>query len=315
MSTGTTLVRPPAPPRRRPIWDEEPTLAGRALKVLALLVIVLAVGFPLYTVLLTSLSSQVSITRAGGLVVVPDGLTLSAYREVLSGGVVTRSLLVSTGVTLVGTLFSVTVTVLAAYGLSRSGSFAHRPLLLLILLTFLFTPGLIPTYLLVQSLGLIDQLAALILPSAISAFNLVVLRAFFMNAIPREVIDSAVIDGAGDLAILTRIVLPLSKAVTAVIALFYGVGYWDAFFNAFLYLNTNAKWPLQLVLRAYVLQGQPIPGVSAAASSARDALTGVVPTLAVKMAIIVLAVLPVLFVYPFVQRHFIKGVIVGAVKG
>jgi len=299
----------------RPVWMEEPSFAGKALKAAALAVIVLVVGLPLYTVLLTSLSPQEAITKAGGLVVVPDGLTLAAYQEILSGGVVTRSVVVSTGVTLVGTLFSVTVTVLAAYGLSRPNSFAHRPLLLLILLTFLFGPGLIPTYLLVKSLGLIDQYAALILPGAISAFNLVVMRAFFMNAIPRDLIDSARIDGAGDLATLTRIVLPLSKAVTAVIALFYGVGYWNAFFNAFLYLNTNAKWPLQLVLRAYVLQGQPIPGVSAAANVTKDTITGVVPTLAVKMAIIMLAVVPVLLVYPFVQRHFIKGVIVGAVKG
>jgi len=299
----------------RPVWMEEPSFAGKALKAAALAVIVLVVGLPLYTVLLTSLSPQEAITKAGGLVVVPDGLTLAAYQEILSGGVVTRSVVVSTGVTLVGTLFSVTVTVLAAYGLSRPNSFAHRPLLLLILLTFLFGPGLIPTYLLVKSLGLIDQYAALILPGAISAFNLVVMRAFFMNAIPRDLIDSARIDGAGDLATLTRIVLPLSKAVTAVIALFYGVGYWNAFFNAFLYLNTNAKWPLQLVLRAYVLQGQPIPGVSAAANVTKDTITGVVPTLAVKMAIITLAVVPVLLVYPFVQRHFIKGVIVGAVKG
>ena len=299
----------------RPIWMEEPSPVGKALKVLALTVIVLAVGFPLYTVVLTSLSPQSAINRAGGLVVIPDGLTLGAYREILSGGVVTRSVIVSTGVTLVGTFFSVALTAMAAYGLSRPSSFAHRPLLLVILLTFLFGPGLIPQYLLVQSLGLIDQFAALILPGAISAFNLVVMRAFFMNAIPPELIDSARIDGAGDLAIFARIVMPLSKAVTAVIALFYGVGYWNAFFNAFLYLNTNAKWPLQLVLRAYVLQGQPIPGVSAAANATKDAITGVVPTLAVKMAIITLAVLPVLFVYPFVQRHFIKGVIVGAVKG
>jgi len=315
MSTTIATPRSPAPARRRPLWDEEPTLAGKALKALALTLIVLAVGAPLYTVLLTSLSPQEAITRAGGLVIVPDGLTFAAYQEILSGGVVTRSVVVSTGVTLLGTLFSLSVTVLAAYGLSRPTSFAHRPLLLLILLTFLFGPGLIPTYLLVQSLHLIDQFAALVLPGAISAFNLVVLRAFFMNGIPRELIDSAVIDGAGELAILIRIVLPLSKAVTAVIALFYGVGYWNAFFNAFLYLNSNNKWPLQLVLRAYVLQGQPIPGVSAAAQSAKDSVTGVVPTLSVKMAIITLAVLPVLFVYPFVQRHFIKGVIVGAVKG
>jgi putative aldouronate transport system permease protein len=300
---------------RRPIWMEEPSPPGKAIKALALALIALAVGLPLYTVVLTSLSPQTAINHAGGLVVIPDGFTLGAYQEILSGGVVTRSVIVSTGVTLLGTFFSVAITALAAYGLSRPNSFAHRPLLLTILLTFLFGPGLIPTYLMVKSLGLIDQYAALILPGAISAFNLVVMRAFFMNAIPPELIDSARIDGAGDLAIFARIVMPLSKAVTAVIALFYGVGYWNAFFNAFLYLNTNAKWPLQLVLRAYVLQGQPIPGVSAAANATKDAITGVVPTLAVKMAIITLAVLPVLFVYPFVQRHFIKGVIVGAVKG
>jgi putative aldouronate transport system permease protein len=311
----STVLRAPAHRSRRPLWDEEPTPLGKALKALALAVIVLAVGFPLYTVLLTSLSSQEAISRAGGLVILPDGITFAAYREILSGGVVTRSVIVSTGVTLAGTLFSVAVTVLAAYGLSRPDSLWHRPLLLMILLTFLFGPGLIPTYLLVRSLGLIDQYAALILPGAVSAFNLVVLRAFFMNGIPRELIDSARIDGAGDLAILTRIVLPLSRAVTAVIALFYGVGYWNAFFSAFLYLNSNAKWPLQLVLRAYVLQGQPIPGVTPAASSTKEALAGLVPTLAMKMAIITLAVMPVLLVYPFVQRHFIKGVIVGAVKG
>ncbi|MBY8850377.1 carbohydrate ABC transporter permease, partial [Saccharothrix sp. MB29] len=231
----------------------------------------------------------------------------------LSGGTVTRSVLVSTGITVVGTLFSVVVTLLAAYGLSRPGSFAHRPLLFVVLLTFLFGPGLIPTYLLVQSLGLLDTYAALVLPGAVAAFNLVVLRSFFMN-IPQDLVDSARIDGAGDFRVLTRIVLPLSKGVTAVIALFYAVGYWNAFFNAFLYLNSTDKWPLQLVLRAYVLQGQPIPGASPA-DSTLDGTGGLVATLAVKMAVVVIAVVPVLLVYPFVQKHFTKGVIVGAIKG
>jgi putative aldouronate transport system permease protein len=136
-----------------------------------------------------------------------------------------------------------------------------------------------------------------------------------MNSIPQDLIDSARLDGASDFRILLQIVLPLSKAVTAVIALFYGVGYWNAFFNALLYLNDNAKWPLQLVLRAYVLQGQMIPGVSAVQQAQANTLTGAAPTLAVKMAVITLAVVPVLVVYPFVQRHFTKGVIIGAVKG
>ncbi|ASO19059.1 L-arabinose transport system permease protein AraQ [Actinoalloteichus hoggarensis] len=313
----TTMAERPetAAPRRRrhplrPAWEEEPTPLGRTAKAVVLTLVVLAVAFPLYVVVLTSLSPQEAITRAGGLVTVPDGFTFAAYEEILSGGVVTRSVLVSTGLTLFGTLFSTTLTVLAAYGLSRRGSFAHRPLLFAVLLTFLFGPGLIPTYLTVQAFGLLDTYASLVLPTAVAAFNLVVMRSFFMS-IPQELTDSARIDGAGEFRILTSLVLPLSKAVTAVIALFYGVGYWNAFFNAFLYLSTNDKWPLQLVLRTYVLEGIPIPGAGPIDSVAG----GPLPTLAVKMAVVVLAVLPVLFVYPFVQRHFTKGVIIGAVKG
>lgn len=297
----------------RPVWDEQPTRIGRTAKGVLVGLVLLAVLFPLWVVVVTSLSPAATITAAGGLVILPDGISLGAYAELLSGGVVTRSVLVSTGVTVVGTLFSTVVTLLAAYGLSRPGSFAHRPLLFLVLLTFLFGPGLIPTYLLVNSLGLLDTYAALILPGAVAAFNLVVLRSFFMN-LPQEIVDSARIDGASEFGVLTRIVLPLSKGVTAVIALFYAVGYWNAFFNAFLYLNSNDKWPLQMVLRTYVLQGQPIPGASPA-DSTLDGTGGVVATLAIKMAVIVLAVIPVLVVYPFVQKHFTKGVIVGAIKG
>lgn len=296
----------------RPVWMERPTLLGRMTKAVILTLITASVLFPIYMVVLTSLSTQEAVTEAGGLVVVPNGLSFAAYKELFSGGVVTRSVLVSLGVTGVGTAISLTVTVLAAYGLSRPGSLLHRPLLFMVLLTFLFVPGMIPSYLVVSSLGLVDSYWALILPSAVWAFNLVVMRSFFMN-IPREIIDSARMDGAGEFRILWRIVLPMSKGVTAVIGLFYAVGYWNAFFNAVLYINDNSKWPLQLVLRQYVLQGQSIyAGQSGVATVAGQALP---PSLAIQMAIVVIALLPVLFVYPFVQRHFTKGVIIGAVKG
>ncbi|GIH74373.1 carbohydrate ABC transporter permease [Planobispora longispora] len=295
----------------RPVWEERPSLPGRLTKGLTLSLIALIVLFPIYIVVLTSLSPADAVNEAGGLVVVPDGFSLAAYRELFSGGVVTQSVLVSLGVTAVGTVVSLVCTVLAAYGLSRPGSMLHRPLLFMILLTFLFTPGMIPSYLLVKSLGLIDSYWSLILPGAINAFNLVVMRAFFMN-IPEEVPDSARIDGASEFRILTRIVLPMSKGVIAVIGLFYAVGYWNAFFNAILYLNDNAKWPLQLVMRQYVQQGQSLTLSSAVDTSSAGALP---PNLAIQMAIVVLALLPVLFVYPFVQRHFTKGVIIGAVKG
>jgi putative aldouronate transport system permease protein len=309
--TAGTAPRAQRRSKHRPVWEEEPTRLGAAGKAVVLTFVVLVVAFPMYTVLITSLSTTAETIHAGGLVTVPGHLTLNAYKQILSGGVVTRSVLVSTGVTCVGTLLSTTVSVLAAYGLSRPRSFAHRPILFVFLITMFFGAGLIPTYLLVSSLGLIDSYWALILPSAVSAFNVLILRNFFMGIEP-DVVDAARIDGAGDWRILRSIVMPMSRAAIAVVALFYAVGYWNAFFNAILYINDNAKWPLQLVLRSYVLQGVNLPGSgSGSVNVAKGAVTG----LPLQMAVMVLAVIPILLVYPFVQRHFTKGVIFGAVKG
>ncbi|WP_307815809.1 carbohydrate ABC transporter permease [Myceligenerans indicum] len=295
----------------RPVWEEDPNPAGLAVKALVLVAIVAAVLFPLYTIVLTSLSSQADVTRAGGLVTVPGTLSLAAYEQILSGGIVTRATLVSIGVTAVGTVLSTVVSILAAYGMSRPGSLWHRPILFVFLVTMFFGAGMIPTYLLVSNLGLIDSYWSLILPTAVSAFNVLILRSFFMG-IDREILDAARVDGANDWLVLGRIVLPMSKAAIAVVALFYGVGYWNAFFNAMLYINDNAKWPLQLVLRSYVLQGVTLPGSGTGQVDVDD---GAVTGLPVKMAVLVLAVIPVLLVYPFVQRHFTKGVILGAIKG
>jgi putative aldouronate transport system permease protein len=259
-------------------------------------------------VVVTSLSSRATIDRAGGLVFIPRDLDFSAYQSIFATDRVTRALWVSIMVTFGGTLLSITLTTLAAYGLSRPGSLAHRPLLFLFLLTFLFGPGIIPSYLLVTGVGLKDNLLALILPTAVNAFNLVVLRAFFMN-IPGELIDSARIDGASEWRILWQIVIPLSKAVIAVVALFYAVGYWNSFFNAILYLSDSSDHPIQLVLRSYVLQGQAPPGVSLPGTNIPP------PTLAIKMAVVVVTVIPALLVYPFVQKHFTKAVLTGAIKG
>lgn len=318
--TDMPVVVPPGGPSRkmprfaskhRPVWEEKPTAVGGVVKFVVLVGIVLAVVYPLYTIVLTSLSTQPTITEAGGLVTVPGELTLSAYRQILSGGIITRAALVSVGVTAVGTIISTTVSILCAYGLSRPSSFGHRPLLFMLLITMFFGAGIIPTYLLVSNLGLINSYWSLILPGAVSAFNVLLLRNFFMG-IDSGITDAARIDGAGEWRVLGQIVLPMSKAVTAVIALFYGVGYWNAFFNAMLYINDNAKWPLQLVLRSYVLQGVTLPGSGVGQVDVAD---GAVTGLPVKMAIMVLAVIPVLLVYPFVQRHFTKGVIFGAIKG
>ncbi|WP_367320513.1 carbohydrate ABC transporter permease [Streptomyces sp. HUAS ZL42] len=295
-----------APPR--PSWEEEPAKAGLAGKAIALSFACLAVLFPLWIVVVTSLSSRKTIDEAGGLVMVPKGITFIAYKELLSGGQVTRATVISILITLVGTVFSMAVSVLCAYGLSRSGSLAHRWILMTLLSTMFFSAGLIPTYLLVQSLGLTDTYLALILPSAVSVFNILVLRGFFMG-ISQELIDSARIDGAGDLRILWQIVMPLSRAVLAVITLFYAVGYWSAWFNASLYLNDQEKMPLQNVMIQLVQRQQQPVGLAQAIR------TGQLSGLAIQMAVMVMALLPVAVLSPFVQKHFKKGMLTGAVKG
>ncbi|WP_330249052.1 MULTISPECIES: carbohydrate ABC transporter permease [unclassified Streptomyces] len=285
---------------------EKPTRIGQAAKALAVVVVVAAVAYPLLGVIGTSFASQTDIIRSSGLVLWPDHPTVDAYRTIFTGGVVTRALIVSLGITVFGTLASLLVTVGMAYGLSRRDVTGSRFILMTALFTMLFNAGIIPNFLLVKGLGLYDTYAALVMPTLVSAFNLVVLRSFFMN-LPEELYDAAKVDGAGDFRILVRIVLPLSKAVLAVISLFYAVTYWNAFFNSLLYLNDSDKWPLPMVLRTYVLQGQSLN-----AASAGEVLA---PQQAVQMAVLVIAVVPILCVYPFLQRYFTKGVLTGAIKG
>jgi putative aldouronate transport system permease protein len=292
---------------RRAAWEEKPTVVGQAGKGVGLSVMALVVLIPLWSVLVTSLSSRKTINDAGGMVMMPKGIDASAYVTIFSGGIVTRALWVTTMVTVAGTILSLTLTVLAAYGLSRPGSVGHRTLLFYFLLTFLLYPGLVPSYLVVTGVGLKDSLWALILPTAISVFNLVVVRGFFQG-LPNELLDSARIDGAGEFRILWRIVLPLSRPVIAVVGLFYAVGYWNVWFNALLYIDSNDKFPIQRILQSMILQGQS-PNFSG------QSVGSLPPTQAIKMAVVVVTVAPIVLIYPFVQRHFVKGVIVGAIKG
>jgi putative aldouronate transport system permease protein len=292
----------------RPPWQERPRAATQGTKSGAITVILLVILFPLYTIVVTSFSTQASINQAGGMVIWPHGLSVAAYTDVVSGGVVGRALLISLGITVVGTCFSMIVTILAAYGMSRSGSFGHRTVLWIMMITMFFNGGIIPLFLVVSALGGYDQYWALIAPSAISVFNVIVMRSFFAGT-AQDLIDSARIDGAGDWRILWRIVLPTSRAVTAVIALFYAVGYWNSWFNIMLFMpSDSSKWPLQMVLYDYLTQNSQMV-------SAASGFQGATPTLALQMAVVTITIVPVLIVYPFVQKHFTKGVLLGAVKG
>lgn len=310
--SDTARINAVQPSRRRRVaddsgWRERTPLSLVLARAFVLIIVVFLVAMPFLSVLATSIASDKDIVDSGGFVLIPSHPTLNAYFSVLENGAVVRALLVSVGVTFVGSLVSVVITAAMAYGLARRAAFT-RPVVYLVLFSMLFTPGIIPSYLVVKQLGLLNTYASLILPVMINVFNLVVMRQFFME-IPKDLIDSARIDGAGELRVLWSIILPLSKPVFAVVGLFYAVSYWNAFFYALLYLNDNSEWPLQLIVRMYVLQGSSLFDSDAGSSG-----MPMVPQ-SLQMAVVVLAVIPILLVYPFLQRYFTAGVLRGAIKG
>lgn len=284
----------------------EPKPITRVAKGLALTVIVLLVLFPFWTILATSITAPEEVVANGGWVIWPKSFSFRAYTDIFEGGQITHALLVSLGVTVVGTATSLFATITLAYALARPGVFGGKPVLLMVLFTFLFPPAMIPSYLVVKELGLLDSYASLVLPGLVNVFNLVIMRGFF-QAVPGELIEAAKLDGAGELRVLTRIVLPLSKSIVAVVGLFYAVSYWNAFFNAMIYTRQD-MWPVQTLMRLYVTQG-------ASLTENAQSETGIANSpQAVKMAVVIMATLPIVIVYPFIQRFFAKGVLTGAIK-
>lgn len=238
----------------------------------------------------------------------PNEPVLTAYEEVFDmnnmGSKVVRSLIVSVLVTVIGTLVNLAFTCTMAYGLSRSDLKGKKFVLNMVLFTMVFGGGMIPTFLLVKSLGLYDTYAALILPGAISAYNMLIVRNFFMD-LPAGLEEAASIDGCSDIGIFLKIALPLSLPCLATFGLFYAVGHWNNYFGALLYLEDQAKYPFQLVLRNIVMQSE-----DTSANADQE-----LPSDTLKMATIVIGTVPILCVYPFLQKHFAAGVMVGAIKG
>ena len=308
---ATDLAEPERRRKRsseRPPWMEKPPFWLTALKALALIFIVAIMILPFFHVFAVSFSSYKDVL-GGGLILFPRNPTLAAYEAIFNGGIVVRALQVSVGVTLIGTFAQMVFTTTMAWGLSRPGVPGSRFLLFVVLGALLIAPGMIPTYLLVKELNLLNTYSALVLPGLISSFNLVIIRQFFMN-LPSELIDSARIDGASEWHIFWNIALPLSKAVLAVIALFYAVALWNNWFNALLYVHDSTMWPIQLVLRQYVLQGSDL-----ATAADTQSNTPLPPARTLQMAIVVVATVPILIVYPFLQKYFTRGVLTGAIKG
>ncbi|MDQ0225978.1 carbohydrate ABC transporter permease [Metabacillus niabensis] len=270
-----------------------------------LLIIALACLIPFVNVISSSFATTQEVVEKT-FILFPTTFTLDAYQYIFSTPTIFRSFAVSIGVTGVGTLVSMILTAFMAYSLSRKYLYGRKGINFIIVFTMLFSGGMIPTYLVVRNVGLIDSYWALILPVAINAFNLIIMRNFF-QAIPDSLEESAKMDGYNDIMIFFKIILPLSLPSIATISLFYAVAYWNEYTNAILYINDSTKWPIQVLLRQIVIVSS---GMQADATS----VDIVPPAQTVKMAVITVATLPMLILYPFLQKYFVKGAFVGSVK-
>ena len=276
------------------------------LAILALISLIVIV--PFWYIIAMSVTPFEVWSRTNGTLFPPlDSMTLAGYDQLLSSWRLPRAFGVSIGITVFGTALNLLVTTLMAYPLSLTHFRLRKPLLILVLITLLFNGGIIPTYILVRDLQLIDSYWALILPNLVSAWNLIVMKAFF-EGLPDGMRDAAKVDGASDWQVFRQIILPLSKPILATIGLFYAVAHWNSFFDAILYITTPEKQPLQVVLREILQSGNTSEFVDVATGNQ-------MPIQALRAAAVIIALTPMLVVYPFLQRHFTKGVLIGSVKG
>jgi putative aldouronate transport system permease protein len=291
--------------------DYDKTLGSRIfdkVNIILLILVVVATLYPFYYITVVSLSNGNAVLR-GEVQLFPVGFTLDSYKLVFENPAVPLSLRNSLVYTTLGTAINLAMTTLCAYPLARPRFSGRRVFTWIITLTMFFSGGLIPLYLLVMQLGLINNMWALLLPGAINVWNMFILRTSFQQ-IPEELYEAALIDGANDLQTLIRVALPLSKAVLATLLMFYAVAHWNDFFNALIFLNDRAKYPIQLVMRNIVILGR-FEQTNELAGASDFAV--IEQTL--KYATIMVSTIPILLVYPFVQKYFVRGVMIGAIKG
>lgn len=278
-----------------------------------LTLVLLVVLYPLYFVVIASMS-DFRFVNNGEVWLWPKGFTLAAYKEVFKYPRVWVGYKNSLLYTVIGTSLNVVLTLLAGYSLSRKDLYGRNVIMYFMVFTMMFHGGLIPTYLVIKRLGLVDNFWVMILPSAVSVYNVIVARTFFQTSIPDELLESALIDGCSNTRFFLSIVIPLSPAIIAVLTIFYAVGHWNAFFNALIYIRSPQLQPLQIVLREILLlnQSRELFGLSLSDESVVEQ-----QNLAdlIKYSVIIVASLPVLALYPFLQRYFVKGVMIGAIKG
>lgn len=288
------------------------------INIALLTLMMLVILYPLYFILIASVSSPTAV-NAGEVLLFPKGATLEGYKYVLKDTSIWKGYANTIILTITGTLVNMFLSVTCAYALSKS----HLPFIKFIMFamtfTMFFSGGIIPTYLLVSGLGMRDTIWSLIMPAAVSVYNVILMRTYFMNSVPDEIIQAAKIDGCSEIRALTAVVLPLSKPILVTIALFYGVGHWNQFFQALIYISDKDKFPLQLVLRNMLLMGNnAMTSMLSGGMSGENAkyLAELMKQIEIlKYAVIIVSVLPVLIIYPFLQKFFMKGIMMGSLKG
>lgn len=272
----------------------------------------LIVFYPLYVVLISSISNPQDVAL-GRVIFFPKGFTLEGYQAVMEDPRIITGFLNSVGYVTAGTLASVICTILAGYAVSRRDLFGRKYIMIFFIFTMYFNGGLIPTFLLVKNLGLYDTRLIIILIDLLMVYMLIISRTYYSTTIPDELLEAARIDGCHDGQFLIHVVVPLSQSLTAVLVLFYGVHLWNTYFSAFIYLRSQSRWPLQLVLRQILIMQQLLADDPNSTGEISDAFFQ--RTELVKYALVIIASLPMLVLYPFVQKHFVKGVMIGSVKG
>jgi putative aldouronate transport system permease protein len=273
-----------------------------------IILLMIATLYPMWYVACASFTDPIIVSRAGGLLLFPQKITLDAYRRVIGDHEIWTGYANTFFYTILGTALNVCLTTALSYTLSKRSLKLHKPLTLFVMFTMFFNGGMIPTYLLVRQLGILNTRYAVLLPGLVGVFNFIIMRTNF-ESLPAELSESAELDGANDFTIFTRIALPLSGATLAVMVLFYGVNHWSSWFNEMMYLtNRRDLWPLALITREIIIS-------SSTAAMSDGAIITQENADAVKYATIIVTTLPILLLYPFLQRYFVKGVMIGAVKG
>lgn len=276
-----------------------------------LTICLIVVLYPLIYILSASFSSPQAVT-SGRVWLFPVDFSLEGYKAVFENDSIITGYANTIFYTVVGTALNLVMTIMAAYPLSRKDFYGRNIFMFFFTFTMIFNGGLIPTYLLVSQLGLINTRWVLIIIGAISVWNVIITRTYYQNTIPDELLEAAQLDGCSDIRFIWSVVLPLSKAITAVLVLFYGVGHWNEFFNAFIYISKKELYPLQIVLRDILVMNSIDPNmvVDTELMVAKQGLADLL-----KYSLIIVASAPILCLYPFVQKYFVKGVMIGSIKG